>query len=44
MPLTSYGNFDLVKKIKLDFTEVEVSKWRSNVTGLTVVHIDYEGK
>ncbi|KAF9460806.1 Metalloenzyme, LuxS/M16 peptidase-like protein [Collybia nuda] len=37
-----YGNFDLVKQIKLDFTDVVVSKWRSRVTGLSVVHLDYE--
>jgi hypothetical protein len=38
-----FGNFDLVKKIKLGFTDVQVSKWRSRVTGLSVVHLDYEG-
>lgn len=38
----SFGNFDLVKKVKLGFTDVEVSKWRSRVTGLSVVHVDYE--
>jgi hypothetical protein len=38
-----YGNFDLIKRIKLDFTDVVVSKWRSRVTGLSVVHLDYEG-
>lgn len=37
------GNFDLVKKLKLDFTEVVVSKWRSRSTGLTVIHLDYDG-
>ncbi|KAJ7487689.1 Metalloenzyme, LuxS/M16 peptidase-like protein [Mycena galericulata] len=37
-----FGNFDLVKRIKLDFTDVQVSKWRSRVTGLSVVHLDYE--
>ncbi|KAI0036602.1 Metalloenzyme, LuxS/M16 peptidase-like protein [Vararia minispora EC-137] len=37
-----YGNFDLVKRVKLDFTPVTVSKWKSRVTGLTVVHLDYE--
>ncbi|KAG6911895.1 hypothetical protein DXG01_000142 [Tephrocybe rancida] len=40
----SYGNFDLVKRVKLDFTDVTVSKWRSRKTGLSVVHLDYEGK
>jgi len=39
----AFGNFDLVKRVKLDFTDVVVSKWRSNVTGLTVIHLDYEG-
>ena len=39
----SFGNFDLVKKLKLDFTDVLVSKWRSRRTGLTVVHLDYDG-
>lgn len=39
----SFGNFDLVKKLKLDFTDVFVSKWRSRCTGLTVIHLDYEG-
>ncbi|KAK7064154.1 Metalloenzyme, LuxS/M16 peptidase-like protein [Favolaschia claudopus] len=37
-----FGNFDLVKSIKLGFTDVQVSKWRSRVTGLSVVHLDYE--
>lgn len=39
----SYGNFDLVKRIKLDFTDVEVTRWRSRETGLNIVHLDYEG-
>jgi hypothetical protein len=39
----TYGNFDLVKRVKLDFTDVTVSKWRSRVSGLTIVHLDYEG-
>ncbi|KAJ6519911.1 Metalloenzyme, LuxS/M16 peptidase-like protein [Mycena sanguinolenta] len=37
-----FGNFDLVKSFKLGFTDVHVSKWRSRVTGLSVVHLDYE--
>lgn len=37
-----FGNFDLVKRVKLDFTDVTVSKWRSRITGLSVVHLDYE--
>ena len=39
----SYGNFDLVKRVPVDKTHIVVSKWRSRVTGLSVVHIDYEG-
>lgn len=39
----SYGNYDLVKRVKLDFTDVAVSKWKSRETGLTVIHLDYEG-
>jgi hypothetical protein len=42
--LETHGNFDLVKRVKLDFTDVTVSKWRSRVTGLSIVHLDYEGK
>lgn len=38
-----FGNFDLVKRVNLDFTDVVVSKWKSRVTGLSVVHLDYEG-
>ncbi|KAI5124638.1 hypothetical protein M0805_004247 [Coniferiporia weirii] len=38
----SFGNFDLVRRIKLDFTDVVVTKWRSRVTGLSIVHLDYE--
>ncbi|TFK41069.1 Metalloenzyme, LuxS/M16 peptidase-like protein [Crucibulum laeve] len=41
-PTESFGNFDLVKKLKLEFTDVVVSKWKSRITGLTVVHLDYE--
>lgn len=41
--LTSFGNFDLVKRFQLDYTDVLVSKWRSRVSGLTLVHLDYEG-
>lgn len=42
-PSETYGNFDLVRRVKLDFTDVVVSKWRSRVTGLSIVHLDYEG-
>ncbi|KAG1833897.1 Metalloenzyme, LuxS/M16 peptidase-like protein [Suillus variegatus] len=38
----AYGNFDLIKRVKLDYTDVVVSRWQSRVTGLTVVHLDYE--
>jgi hypothetical protein len=38
-----FGNFDLVRRFKLDFTDVTISKWRSRITGLSVVHLDYEG-
>ncbi|OJA10818.1 hypothetical protein AZE42_00264 [Rhizopogon vesiculosus] len=38
----AFGNFDLVKRVKLDYTDVVVSKWQSRVTGLTIVHLDYE--
>ncbi|KAF7436910.1 hypothetical protein PC9H_003744 [Pleurotus ostreatus] len=41
-PSETYGNFDLVRRVKLDFTDVVVSKWRSRVTGLSIVHLDYE--
>jgi hypothetical protein len=40
----TFGNFDLIKTVKLDFTDVVVSKWRSRVTGLSVVHLDYDGE
>ena len=39
----SFGNFDLVKKFKMDFTNVVISTWKSRLTGLTVIHLDYEG-
>lgn len=38
-----FGNFDLIRKVELDFTDVVVSKWKSRVTGLNVIHLDYEG-
>lgn len=42
--LESYGNFDLVRRLKLDFAaDITVSKWKSRETGLSVVHLDYEG-
>jgi len=39
----SFGNYDLVKRLKLDFTDVVISKWKSRSTGLTVIHLEYEG-
>ncbi|KAJ8494623.1 hypothetical protein ONZ51_g2236 [Trametes cubensis] len=41
-PLDSHGNFDLVKKFKLDFADIHVSKWKSRSSGLSVVHLDYD--
>lgn len=41
-PIESHGNFDLVQRVKLDYTDVTLSKWRSRETGLSVVHVDYE--
>ncbi|KIK71096.1 hypothetical protein GYMLUDRAFT_147646 [Collybiopsis luxurians FD-317 M1] len=38
----TFGNFDLLQKVKLDYTDVVVSKYRSRVTGLSLVHLDYE--
>jgi hypothetical protein len=45
-PSTSetFGDFDLINRVKLGFSEVTVSSWRSRVTGLNVVHLDYEGE
>ncbi|GJE87608.1 Zn-dependent peptidase M16-like protein [Phanerochaete sordida] len=37
----TYGNFDLVTRAKLDYADILVSKWKSRVTGLSVVHLDY---
>lgn len=39
-----FGNFDLVKRVGLDYTDVVVSKWQSRVTGLSIVHLDYDGE
>ena len=43
MEIESSGNFDLLKRVDVAYSPITVSKWRSRVTGLTVVHIDYEG-
>ncbi|KAG8823488.1 hypothetical protein FRC17_009313 [Serendipita sp. 399] len=37
------GNFELRKKIKLNYTDVTITKWRSIESGLEVVHVDYQG-
>ncbi|KAH7911953.1 Metalloenzyme, LuxS/M16 peptidase-like protein [Hygrophoropsis aurantiaca] len=38
----TFGNFDLIKRVKLDFTDVVVSRWQSRITGLSIVHLDYD--
>ncbi|KAH8114464.1 Metalloenzyme, LuxS/M16 peptidase-like protein [Phellopilus nigrolimitatus] len=38
----TYGNFDLIQRVKLDITDVVLTKWRSRITGLSIVHLDYE--
>lgn len=40
----TFGDFDLINRVNLGFSEVTVSSWRSRVTGLNVVHLDYEGE
>ncbi|KAG9001081.1 hypothetical protein FRB93_012461 [Tulasnella sp. JGI-2019a] len=40
--MESHGHFDLEQRVKLDYTDVTLSKWRSRETGLSVVHVDYE--
>ena len=42
-PTEHHGNFDLIKKFKLDFADIHVSKWKSRTSGLSVVHLDYDG-
>ena len=42
-PLETHGNFDLVKRFKLNFADIHVSKWKSRTSGLSVVHLDYDG-
>ncbi|KAF9822062.1 hypothetical protein IEO21_00056 [Rhodonia placenta] len=41
-PTESFGNFDLVKRLKLDSSDIVLSKWKSRVTGLSIVHLDYD--
>ena len=49
-PISSTGspdkfeNFDLIGRVKLSVSDITVSSWRSRVTGLRVVHLDYEGE
>jgi hypothetical protein len=39
----NYGNFHLLKTLKLSYADVTISKWKSRITGLSVVHVDYPG-
>jgi hypothetical protein len=39
-----FENFDLIERVKLGISDITVSSWRSRVTGLSVVHLDYEGE
>ncbi|KAI0756614.1 Metalloenzyme, LuxS/M16 peptidase-like protein [Daedaleopsis nitida] len=38
--LEAHGNFDLIKRFKLDFADIHVSKWKSRTSGLSIVHLD----
>ena len=38
------GNFDLLNRVKVKYGDVVISKWRSRVSGLSLVHIDYPGE
>ena len=40
---SKFGNFDLIRTENLGLADIVVSKYRSRETGLTVVHLDYEG-
>lgn len=40
----TYKNFDLVTTFKTPFADINVSKWRSRVSGLSVVHLEYDGE
>lgn len=42
-PPEQFGNFDLIRRVKVEYTDVVISKWKSRETGLSVVHLDYEG-
>lgn len=39
----THGNFRLLKRIRLNYTDATITKWVSNKTGLKVVHVDYQG-
>lgn len=36
-------DFELLEQIRLKSAEIVVTKWRNTLSGLTVVHLDYEG-
>lgn len=40
----TFGNFDLLQRVKLDYTDVEISRWQSRETGLNITHIDFDGE
>jgi len=42
---SSHGNFDLVKRITMDYAPgMAVEKWKSRVTGLTLVWADFQSE
>lgn len=43
VPESPIGSFDLKAWVKLKYTDVTVSKWQNRDSGLTVVHLDYNG-
>lgn len=38
----TFHNFDLLSRVKVKYGDVVISKWRSRVSGLTLVHVDYQ--
>ncbi|KAG9076542.1 hypothetical protein FS749_011635, partial [Ceratobasidium sp. UAMH 11750] len=36
------SSFELLQRVKVDYADIELTKWRSKKTGLTVVHVDYD--
>ena len=38
-----FGNFDLIRTEKCELADIILSKYRSRETGLTLVHLDYQG-